>query len=72
MSAKRYQTRAEIEAEIDYAEALREEDLSCNTAQAESVAAIATDQPKTILPGERSLAPEVVPVNPGRAPEVAG
>ena len=80
MSAKRYRNRAEIEAAIDYAEELRvvsggpqeELNLSCNTARAESVTAIATDQPKTILPGERSLVPEVVAVNPGRAQEIAG
>jgi hypothetical protein len=81
MSAKRYRTRSGYVADEAYAEALREVrvgavpeevNLSCNTAEAESVTAIVADHPKRILPGERSLVPEVLAVNPGRALEVAG
>lgn len=49
-----------------------EQDLSCKAAEAESVAVIAPDQPKTLCPEEGSILSAGVAVNPGRALEFAG
>lgn len=71
MSSKRFMMGPELRAKLDFEEqlldarcpdrkrAFQPNDLSCNTAKAESVTAIASDQPN-------------VAVNPGRELEVAG
>lgn len=83
MSAKRYRNRGELQALLEYREALRlvsggvvpEENLSCNAAQAESVDgnsdSLQAQARQSSPPGNEPALGER-PSNPGRALEVAG